>query len=270
MREITGALRALTGQNLDDADPSGMCLSEDPRRQVLQRRIYRRHAQRWQEWWEANWRNFTDQASYQKVNLSVADESLPPAPQAPGKTARLSGGMIGAVLQPAIEEDPHVGHALDLDTGYVPKWPTWIPRDEAARDPQQLADWASQDGVDLICVTHRLPDGTATCVLRALGMKVREIDSRELRNLDRLIAAGTLPEGRPVGELLMHYDAKSQQFVPDANAAFLYITRDGSMGVIETTGRVGQTADLTGAAARPPAGVGVQAGVRFNLKEIIP
>ena len=57
-----------------------------------------------------------------------------------------------------------------------------------------------------------------------LGMKVREINPRNLRNLDRLIAAGTLPEGRPVGELLMHYDTKSEQFLPDANAAFLFIT----------------------------------------------
>ncbi|HKI17152.1 MAG TPA: M56 family metallopeptidase, partial [Isosphaeraceae bacterium] len=175
VREIVGALRALTGQNLDDADPSGMSLSEDPRRQVLQRRIHRRHAQQWQAWWEAKWRNFTDHATYQKVNLSIADEPLPPAPQAPGKTARLGGGMIGAVLAPASQEVPHVGYSLDLDTGYGPKWPTWIPRDDPARDPKQLAEWASQSGVDLICVTHRLPDGTATCVLRALGIKVREI-----------------------------------------------------------------------------------------------
>ena len=121
-----------------------------------------------------------------------------------------------------------------------------------------------------MCVTHRSPDGTETYVLRALGMKVREIDSRDLRNLDKLIAAGKLPEGRPVGELLMHYDAKSQQLVPDANAAFLYITREGSMGVIETTDRVTRTADLTGRPSGPSPGVGFHTGVRFNLKAIIP
>jgi beta-lactamase regulating signal transducer with metallopeptidase domain len=276
VREIVGALRALTGQNLDDADPSGMCLSEDPRRQALQRRIYRRHALRWQEWWEANWRNFTDQATYQKVNLSIADEPLPPTPRAPGKTARLSGGMIGAGLSPATQEVPHVGCSLDLDTGYVPKWPTWIPRDEAARDPKRLAEWASQSGVDLICVTYRSPNGAENYVLRALGMKVREMSARDLRNLDRLLAAGTLPEGRPVGDLLMHYDAKSQQFVPDANAAFLFITREGNMGVIETTERGTRTANRTGNASGPPpaagpsSGAGSYSGVQFNLKEIIP
>ena len=270
VREIVGTLVALTGQNLDDADPSGMSLSEDPRRQVLQRRIYRRHAQRWQTWWEANWQLFTSDAAYQKVNLSLADEPLPAAPQALGKTARLGGGLAGAVLSPAIEDGPNVWRALDLDTGYGPNWPAGIPREESARDPKQLADWASRSGVDLICVAHRLPDGTETYVLEALGMRVREIGSRDLRNLDRLIAAGTLPEGRPVGELLMHYDTKSQQFVPDANAAFVFITREGSMGVIETTDRVTRIANPTGIAEGSRAHAGSPTGVRFSLREIVP
>ena len=68
----------------------------------------------------------------------------------------------------------------------------------------------------------------------------------------------------------MHYDTRSQQLVPDANAAFLYITREGSMGVIETTDRVTRTANLTGNATGPPPGVGFHKGVRFDLKEIIP
>ena len=84
-REIVGALHGLTGQNFDDAELFSMSLSEDPRRQVLQRRIYGRQAQRWQAWWEANWRTFTDDAAYQKVNLNVADEPLPPARSGSGE-----------------------------------------------------------------------------------------------------------------------------------------------------------------------------------------
>jgi beta-lactamase regulating signal transducer with metallopeptidase domain/5-hydroxyisourate hydrolase-like protein (transthyretin family) len=270
VREIFGALHGLTGQNFNDAELFSMSLSEDPRRQVLQRHIYRRQAQRWQAWWEANWRRFTDDAAYQKVNLNVADEPLPAAPRALGKTARLSDVLIGTVLSPATERGRHAWHCYDLDTGYSPSWPARIPRDEVSRDAKQLADWASQSGVDVICVTHRSPDGTETYVLQALGMKVREISPRELRNLDKLIAAGTLPEGRPVGELLMHYDAESRRLVPDANAAFLFITREGNMGVIETTDRVTRTADLSGRPAGPTPGVGFHKGVRFNLKAIIP
>jgi 5-hydroxyisourate hydrolase-like protein (transthyretin family) len=270
VREIIGTLHALTGWNYDDAELFSMSLSEDPRRQVLQRRIYRRQALEWQAWWEANAQRFTDNAAYQKVNLDVVDEPLPPASHALGKTARLSGVVDGAVLSPALEAGPHAWHFCDLDTGLGPKWPARISRDEASRDLKRLTDWASRSGVDLMCVTHRSPDGAETYVLRALEMKVREINPRDYRNLDKLIAAGTLPEGRPVGELLMHFDTKSQRFVPDANAVFLYITREGSMGVIETTDRVTRTANITGIATGPPAGVGFHLGVRFNLKEIIP
>ena len=42
------------------------------------------------------------------------------------------------------------------------------------------------------------------------------------------------------------------------------------MGLIETTDRVTQTADLTGMMGGPPAGVGFQTGVRFNYEWIIP
>jgi hypothetical protein len=68
----------------------------------------------------------------------------------------------------------------------------------------------------------------------------------------------------------MHHDEGSKRSVPDANAAFLYVTREGSMGLIETTDRVTRTADLTGRLGAPPAGVGFHTGVRFNLKSIIP
>ena len=271
VREIIGTLQSLTGQTFDDADLFSMSLSEDPRRQVLQRRIYGRQAQRWQAWWEMNWRTFTTDDAFQKVNLNVADEPLPPVRKTLGKTARLTATWSGAVLSPPIEQGQYAWHFYDLDTGYQPKWPASFSREEAAPDSKKSVEWASQKGVDLMCITHRSPDGTETYVLRALGMKVREIEARDLRNLGKLIAAGTLPEGRPVGELLMHYDAKSQQFVPDANAAFLYITREGSMGVIETTDRVTRIAKPVGLSNWPPVvGVGFHKGVRFNLKEIIP
>ena len=73
-----------------------------------------------------------------------------------------------------------------------------------------------------------------------------------------------------LGELV-HHDGQTGRDVPDANAAFVYITREGTMGLIETTDRVTRTADLTGLpAGQPPSGVGFKVGVRFNLKWIVP
>jgi len=269
-REIIGALQKLTGQSFDDSELFGLSRSDDPRRQWQQRRLFTRQARRWQTWWETHWREFTDDPAYQRVNLKVDDEPLPSAITRLRPNARLEGSVHGATLSPAIQEGKHTEYFYDLDTGARPKWPAHIPKDEARFDQKQLADWAADNGVDLMCVTHRAPDGTQTFVLRSFGMKAWEISQRDLRNIDKLIAAGTLPKGHDVGELLMHYDDESKRSAPDANAAFIYVTRERTMGLIETTDRVTRTANLTGRIGDPPGGVGFQKGVRFNLKSIIP
>jgi beta-lactamase regulating signal transducer with metallopeptidase domain len=267
-REIFGALHVLTGQDFGDAELFSVSLSEDPRRAVLQRRIYLRQAERWQAWWEAHSQEMTVDAAYQKVNLPVVDEKLPPETRSLSSKARLASGVQGEILSPVAQDDAQ--YFLDLDTGYQPGWPAQIGKDESQLDKKQLAEWAAENGVDLMCVTHRSADGTPTFVLRAFDMEVWEISQRDLRNIDKLIAGGTLPKGRAVNDFLMHYDSDTQQFVPDANAAFVFVTREGNMGLIETTDRVTRTANLTGAFGDPPPGVGFFKGVRFNWKAIIP
>jgi hypothetical protein len=269
-REIIGALQKLTGQNFGDSELFGLGRSADPRRQALQLGLFTRHARQWQTWWETHWHEFTEDAAYQKVGLNVDDKPLPAATAILGPKARVEYTVQGATLSPAIQGGEHTKYFIDLDTGASLRWPAGIPRDEARLDQKQLAAWAEANGVDLTCVTHRAPDGTETFVLRSFGMKVWEISSRDLRNIDKLIAAGTLPKGHDSGELLLHYDDQLKRSMPDANGAFIYVTREGSMGLIETTDRVTRTADLTGTFGAPPAGVGFHTGVRFNLKWIIP
>jgi hypothetical protein len=63
---------------------------------------------------------------------------------------------------------------------------------------------------------------------------------------------------------------QTPRLVPDAHTAFLFITRDGSLGLIEMGDRVTQTANLNGPPGNPPRGVGFFLGVRFNLSSIIP
>jgi beta-lactamase regulating signal transducer with metallopeptidase domain len=272
VREVFGTLEKLTGQNFDDAEVFGLHRSVDPRRQWHQRQLIMRYAERWAKWWEAHWRDFTDDRAYQRVGLKVDVEPIPSPGRSPtlGPKARLDDGVMGAVLSPALQRGQFTEYFSDLDTGASPKWPAQIPQDEARFDPKQLADWATRSGVDLMCVTHRAPDGTQTFVLRSFGMKAWEISARDLRNIDKLVAAGTLPKGRDAGDLLVHYDEDSKQPVPDANAAFIFVTREGCMGLIETTDRVTRTQDITGMMGAPPRGVGFKIGVRFNLKSIIP
>ena len=160
---------------------------------------------------------------------------------------------------------------LDLDTGYQPKWPADIPHDESRLDQKQLAQWALDNGVDLMCVTHRAADGTETYVLKVFGLQIQELAERDVRNLDRIVASGTLPTGRTVaaGDLLMHHDSGTGKPNPEADAAFLYTTREGNQGLIEITDHITHAEDITGQFASPK-GVGFHRGVKFDLKPIIP
>jgi hypothetical protein len=50
----------------------------------------------------------------------------------------------------------------------------------------------------------------------------------------------------------------------------VFVTREGNMGIIETTDRVTRTADLTETIGGAPSGVGFHLGVRFNLRTVVP
>jgi hypothetical protein len=269
-REIVGALQKLTGQDFEDAAMENISLSADPRGQILQRRLFQRQARRWQDWWEAHCREFTDDEAYALVGLVFEDEPLPEPPTELGPDATTVGRVIGMTLSTASEGGRHVRHFIDLDTGYQPGWPAGIPRTEsAAGGVERLPAWAAENGVDLMCVTYEKPDGSTTYVLRGFDLQVREISARELNRIDSLVGEGTLPEGRPAGELLLHHDPETGENVAE-NCAFLYTTREGSMGVIEVTDRVTRTANLSGPTGSAPAGVGFFKGVKFNLTTIVP
>ena len=260
VREVFSALHKLTGQDFDDNEVERLILAEGRLSQILQRRVYFRQARLWQAWWEANWNKFTSDPAYEKVHLASADESTAPLTRTLSKTAHL-GSNHTAFVSPLKENGRHVTSYVDLDTGYEPKWPADFPRDESRVDQKQLAKWALENGVDLTCVSRRAPDGTQACVLEAFNMQVWEITPRDVRYLNRSLAAGALPTGRAIadkpnsgreaGDLLMHYDAKSGNLIPGASAVFLFKTHEGNIGLIEVPDQVAKAATLPIAGRRP-------------------
>jgi hypothetical protein len=172
------------------------------------------------------------------------------------------------ILSPSIEENGYASHFYDLDTGLRIHWPADLPRDTPADSPK-LAKWAQENGIDLMCVALEVPDAARTYALRPFGLRVTEITEADARNLQKRIQAGGLPEGRPVDDLLLHADPATNDLVADANAAFLYVTREGGQGMLEVTDRITKTANLNGALGAP-AGTGFYLGVKFNHWPIAP
>jgi hypothetical protein len=248
-----------------------MSRGENPRRVALQRRLYQRQAERWSKWWTDHAREFIDDPANYDSKLPPLDEPLP-EPVELSSGARFDGsGYSGLTISPPSEPGEHTWHVIDLDTGYRPTWPAHIPRDEAQIDFAELATWARDSGADLMCVSTTDADGAEVFALRGIDLKVVELTDREHRDLEASLAAGNPPTGRPVGELLIHVDAATGEATANINASFLYTTREGTHGVIETTDRVVRTADLTGMpSGAATAGVGFRRGVKFDWKPLAP
>jgi 5-hydroxyisourate hydrolase-like protein (transthyretin family) len=76
VRELFGALHALTRQDFNDEEVERVVLGRGRRGQDLERRASFRQARLWQTWWEANWKKFTQDPTYAKVHLPSADEDV--------------------------------------------------------------------------------------------------------------------------------------------------------------------------------------------------
>ena len=166
-------------------------------------------------------RRRTKDEAYARVNLPPAEIVVIPPIIVLGPTATVDGKFTGGTLSPPDESGEQF---LDLDTGLEPQWPKHIPEDKAAEQEHDIALWAAQHGVDSMCVVYRSPDGTETFALRAFNMRLWEISLRNAEELEELVKRGKLPEGKPAGELLLHRDEQTGNYVPEANAAFLYAT----------------------------------------------
>ncbi len=264
VREVFGTLKKLTNQDFDDDQLYGVVNSEDPNGEAVQRKMYREQAEKWLAWWETHWREFTEDEAYSRVGLPEEPAYTPPPFAVVGMKPKLSGGSQGEVLSPPGESGAHF---LDLDTGLDPGWPQDIPRSELGAEQEDFALWAAQNGVDLTCVTRKINE-QSVYALRGFNMRLEEISLRDAKNLDRFLERGTLPTGKPVGELLLKLDEKTGRYTT-GNAAFLYQTREGGLGLIELTDQVTEARDITGQIFTPK-GVGFHKGVRFNHRTIVP
>ena len=158
------------------------------------------------------------------------------------------------MLSPPTEQGAHF---LDLDTGLAPDWPAEIPRSDLGAKQEDLALWAAQNGVDLMCVTYQVGDQNVYA-LRSFNMRLEEIRPRDAKNIEQFLKRGTLPSGTPVGELLLKLDDKTGRYTT-GNAAFLYQTREGGSGIIELTDQITEARDITGQLFTPE-GVGFHKG----------
>ncbi len=245
-REITGALHAITGQRFNEDELNFIFLSGTPKQRWLQRWLYHGLAARWAIWWKLNWRKFTDDPAYSKISVP----SLPDAPPVAAisaeqpfpmgaKVRNAPGGGNVIVGPPQAQEYYRV--FKDLDTGRAIKWPEELP-DPAKAMGDEIMTFAAKEGFDLRGTEYKpLGSDRSYYVLQGLGLRAWQVDNGLYDKIESDLRAEKIPNlDRPASELLIDYDPVTKTYHPENKATFLFVTRDGTTGILQLTGLVNE------------------------------
>ena len=273
VREICGALQKLTGKKLGEEEIFGVFLQGGPHQQKMQRQLYRRTAEKWAAWWSDNWTVHVADRKYAAVGLPNGD--IPAAQLFPqGTSVKIGGQSSGHIAEP--DDDGKYEVFYDLDTGRRMPMPSELRGLDG--DPHRLDKiqaWAAREGFDIMGTRYQVKGQTEPhFAIRSLGLTAWEIDPQRFKTLDTDITKDEpLPVGTPMGGLLLHFDEQRQTYDPAANAAFLFVTREGTYGALfigvevrDTHVKLGMPAE--GDQALNP--VGFRKGRRFSVKIVEP
>lgn len=240
VREICGALKALTGQDLGEDDLVHVMLEGSPsqqQQQQLRRRLYRRVTEQWAEWWNQNGRGLVGDERFTAVRLppaADAEDIPPPSPDSRLKTD-VGGGHRGWFLE-SVESPKAEFVFYDFDIGRVgrlpPKWRN-VERDEIAKRQEEIAFWAIREGYDLMGTEYEAKGGQKVFALRSLGMHTWELAAERWKTTFEDVTLKQLQEqGRPAGKFLFHQTGEGDEIAPRERATFLFVTRHGTPGIL--------------------------------------
>jgi beta-lactamase regulating signal transducer with metallopeptidase domain len=235
IREIFGALEALSGRAFDEEELYGVFSGGMATQELQRRRLFQRTASKWADWWEQHWREYVQDVAYSHVNLAAAkdndDNATAPKPGAHFKTV---GGGSNYVLQSVF--DPNARTVFyDLDTGRTAGLPAkW--RDGKITESQldEIVTWAAQEGFDLMGTEYVSPgDGRKWFAIRPIGLRAWELGKERWKMQSANITAEALQaEGTPARELLLPFDREKGSYAPESTATFVFTTREGTPGLL--------------------------------------
>lgn len=233
VREISGALRTLTGENHGEEELYHVMLGGSKSQRQLKRRLYRQVAGEWADWWKANWQSQTDDRAYAAVGLPPIEEvSDIPAPALDSRF-KTGGGNSNWILESV--RNPQANEVFyDFDIGRAGTLPKrWKEGGDIASHEKEIVLWATLQGFDLMGTEYLTPDGKSVFALRSLGMQTWELPRERWKAEEKEVTLKSLQElGRSAGPYLLHRPAGSDLFAPEEHAPFLFITRHGTPGLL--------------------------------------
>ncbi|MGH7138568.1 MAG: hypothetical protein ACREHD_22700 [Pirellulales bacterium] len=235
VREICGALEKLTGQSLGEKQIFGVFLEGFPSQRRMKRELYQRTAQSWADWWEnAGAKQLNDKA-YARVGLPKLVTEEPEAPPAPGTHFKLGdNGGTGFALESALNRQSEFVF-YDFDTGRRSSLPDrWRAAKNIEDKLDEIVAWARREGFDLMGTQYASPNSDERVfAIRSLGLRAWELGKHRWKMRSEDITLEELQaEGTPAEELLFHREGENGASDPKASASFLYITRQGTPGLL--------------------------------------
>ena len=276
--EIGFALRKLTGQKLGETELMLVFLNGSDHQKRQERQVYQRCAQRWEQWWDANWKSQVDDEAYAHANLYVRKD-LENAKRFPhGPAAKFGEPMEGMILQ-TVFMAPEEGAGpfgtmvfLDLDTNRWGSVPDKLrPAKGQPEKLDEIAAWAAREGYDVMGTQYTVSgEDRPRFVLRSLGLTAWQIKTELWNDIKDVLAKPELPEfGPPAAGLLAPFDETKHEYQPKEFATYLFVTREGGCGALFVGAEVTSTAVKFGEPAPPPreterSNVGVIRGRRLS------
>ncbi len=252
-REVVCSLRRLTGQEFNEMELNWVNRSEDVSQRRLQEAQFHKVALTWAKWWEANWETQVEDPKFAMVNLPDRDLAVSPPPRRSlpvGPSVKLVSVSGENIIQSAHESK--VRCFVDLDTEREVAWPKSLrPLAEIGTDSPELLDWARAEGLDLVGITHTPPgeEQPLFCLL-PLGMQVWKITPDEHRALkESMTGKQPYPLSRPVKLMIPRREVKRPYDYDYSGDAFLFLTAEGTGGVLRMTAQVTEPSDITGYAS---------------------
>jgi hypothetical protein len=219
VREIFGALESLTGQKMREEELYHVFLDGLESQRQMKRELFHREAKRWADWWEANAGKFVQDPAYARA-------------MGLGMRYKTSGGNSNWVLESIY--DPKAERAFfDLDTSRAAALPEKWRGGEKLPPLDEILAWAREEGFDLMGTEHEAADGQRYYALRGVDLKTWELPASRWKLQSNDITVDELrAEGRLGGELLFHVEPGSDAPSPQATAPFLFLTREGTPGLL--------------------------------------
>jgi hypothetical protein len=234
VREIFAALQKLTGERRGEEQLFHIFLDGLSSQRRMKRELYQRSAQAWADWWEKTGAKQLGDAAYLRVTLPPLVAAEPKAPPPPGMHFKVDSGSSNWLLESVLNPKSRTVF-YDFDTGRVSDLPEkWREAKNIEARLDEIIAWARQDGFDLMGSEYVSPDGGPNIFsLRSIDLRTWELgENRWKMQSDDITLEALQAEGTPAGDLLLHRDKESKAFDPRAIASFLYITSEGTPGLL--------------------------------------